>query len=167
MFHTLDEFFGHFQNHSAATLKLFSGLSEGSLGQRVNDGGRSLGDLAWHIVTTIPEMMNRTGLGLASVDVESMPPATVGEIVAGYEAAAGELEKAVRERWNDESLAKVDDLYGMRWPRGLTLSILLEHEVHHRAQMTVLMRQAGLKVPGLYGPAREEWQESGMQPPPY
>ena len=31
--------------------------------------------------------------------------------------------------------------------------------------MTVLMRQAGLKVPGVYGPAREEWAEFGMQPP--
>ena len=29
----------------------------------------------------------------------------------------------------------------------------------------VLMRQAGLKVPGVYGPAREEWTAYGMQPP--
>jgi hypothetical protein len=31
--------------------------------------------------------------------------------------------------------------------------------------MTVLMRQAGLKVPGVYGPAREEWAGMGMQAP--
>jgi hypothetical protein len=29
----------------------------------------------------------------------------------------------------------------------------------------VLMRQAGVRVPGVYGPAREEWPEYGMQPP--
>jgi uncharacterized damage-inducible protein DinB len=28
--------------------------------------------------------------------------------------------------------------------------------------MTVLMRQAGLRVPGIYGPAKEEWEEHGM-----
>jgi hypothetical protein len=28
--------------------------------------------------------------------------------------------------------------------------------------MTVLMRQAGLVVPGVYGPAREEWAVYGM-----
>jgi uncharacterized damage-inducible protein DinB len=28
--------------------------------------------------------------------------------------------------------------------------------------MTVLMRQAGLRVPGVYGPAEEEWGEMGM-----
>jgi uncharacterized damage-inducible protein DinB len=28
--------------------------------------------------------------------------------------------------------------------------------------MTVLMRQAGIKVPGVYGPAKEEWAAYGM-----
>jgi uncharacterized damage-inducible protein DinB len=31
--------------------------------------------------------------------------------------------------------------------------------------MTVLMREAGLDVPGVYGPARQEWAAFGMQPP--
>jgi uncharacterized damage-inducible protein DinB len=31
--------------------------------------------------------------------------------------------------------------------------------------MTVLMRQAGLAVPGVYGPAREEWAAYGMAAP--
>ena len=41
----------------------------------------------------------------------------------------------------------------------------LSHQTHHRGQMTVLMRQAGLTVPGVYGPAREEWAAMGMEPP--
>jgi uncharacterized damage-inducible protein DinB len=40
----------------------------------------------------------------------------------------------------------------------------MSHEIHHRGQMTVLMRQAGLKVPGVYGPSREEWTAYGMPP---
>jgi hypothetical protein len=27
------------------------------------------------------------------------------------------------------------------------------------------MRQAGLRVPGVYGPAKEEWEDLGMEPP--
>jgi hypothetical protein len=27
------------------------------------------------------------------------------------------------------------------------------------------MRQAGLQVPGVYGPSRHEWTAFGMQPP--
>jgi uncharacterized damage-inducible protein DinB len=42
---------------------------------------------------------------------------------------------------------------------------MLENEIHHRGQMTVLMRQAGLKVPGVYGPAKEDWAAMGMPAP--
>jgi len=38
------------------------------------------------------------------------------------------------------------------------------HQAHHRGQMTVLMRQAGMKVPGVYGPSKEEWSAFGMEP---
>jgi len=31
--------------------------------------------------------------------------------------------------------------------------------------MTVLMRQGGLKVPGVFGPTKEEWSQYGMQEP--
>lgn len=30
------------------------------------------------------------------------------------------------------------------------------HEIHHRGQLTILMRQAGITVSGLYGPSKEE-----------
>ena len=40
---------------------------------------------------------------------------------------------------------------------------LINHQNHHRGQMTVLMRQAGLTVPGVYGPAKEEWATAGME----
>ena len=52
-------------------------------------------------------------------------------------------------------------MYGEKWPRGMSLSALMAHETHHRGQMTVLMRQAGLPVPGVYGPAKEEWAAMG------
>ena len=45
------------------------------------------------------------------------------------------------------------------------LGFLLFHQTHHRGQMIVLMRQAGLNVPGIYGPAHEEWAAYGMQSP--
>jgi uncharacterized damage-inducible protein DinB len=44
------------------------------------------------------------------------------------------------------------------------LYYLIVHEIHHRGQMTVLMRQAGLSFTGIYGPTREEWIKKGQQP---
>ncbi|HUJ75909.1 MAG TPA: DinB family protein, partial [bacterium] len=54
--------------------------------------------------------------------------------------------------------------YGRPWRRASVLSSLVRHQIHHRGQLTVLMRQAHLVVPGIYGPAREEWVTMGMEP---
>jgi len=59
-------------------------------------------------------------------------------------------------------LAEEINMYGEKWTRSATLASIIKHQIHHRAQMTVLMRQAGLKVPGVYGPSREEWSQYGM-----
>ena len=44
--------------------------------------------------------------------------------------------------WTDDTLRTKDDMYGEQWARGYTLTSLILHQVHHRGQMTVLMRQA-------------------------
>ena len=52
----------------------------------------------------------------------------------------------LKKHYKDEDLQTEDDMYGEKWKRGLTLLYLMLHLAHHRGQMTVLMRQAGLKV---------------------
>jgi uncharacterized damage-inducible protein DinB len=147
------------------TLKVLRALTDASLAQAIAPEERTLGRLAWHITTTVPEMMGRTGLKLAGPEEHAPLPATAAAIVAGYEAASASLVPAIQASWTDETLQESDDMYGDRWKRGLTLTILVTHQAHHRGQMTVLMRQAGLKVPGIYGPAREEWAGMGLEPP--
>jgi len=69
----------------------------------------------------------------------------------------------LKQNWTDEMLNNSEDnMYGEVWKKGQTLIYLLLHQTHHRGQMTVLMRQAGLKVSGIYGPAKEEWEAMGM-----
>jgi len=167
MYRNLDDFITAFSTQREATERIFEALTDESLEQRVAEGYRSLGELAWHIVVSIPEMMMRTGLNLSAVDPESPPPASAEAIRGAYAAVTGELEDGLGLAWTDETLEELDDMYGQQWPRGLTLAILLNHEIHHRAQMTVLMRQAGLNVPGVFGPSKEEWGEYGMSAPSY
>ncbi len=167
MFRTLDDFLASYDNLNQSTLRVLEAMRDEDLGQAVTPDHRTLGQLGWHLVTTIPEMMNRTGLGLSSVDPHSMPPASARAIADGYRAASEELKAAVRAGWTDAMLTETDELYGQTWPRGVTLSALQAHEIHHRGQMTVLLRQAGRRVPGVFGPAKEEWAEHGMPAPPY
>ena len=56
-----------------------------------------------------------------------------------------------------EDLKQVHHVFGMMdWPMWAMFNALIVHEVHHRGQMSVLMRQAGLVVPSIYGPNAEE-----------
>ncbi len=164
MFRTIDDFLDGWARETDATARVFRALTDESLDQRVYPQGRSLGRIAWHIVQTVPEMGNRTGLTVQGPGGEAPVPGSAEEIAAQFEAAAESLNQEVREKWTDADLRIEDDLYGQRWTRGLTLSALVNHQTHHRGQMTVLMRQAGLQVPGVYGPSKEEWGAYGMPP---
>ena len=147
------------------TRKVIAELTDRSLAQAVTADHRTLGRLAWHITTSVGEMMNRTGLAVSGPAEDAPVPVTAAAIREGYDQAAHSLLAEMRAKWSDASLAVEDEMYGQKWARALTLAILVAHQTHHRGQMTVLMRQAGLPVPGVYGPAREEWATWGMQAP--
>lgn len=164
MFRRVADFQEAWEKERASTLKVLGALTDASLGQAVTRDDRTLGRLAWHLATTPGEMMERTGLAVGGPAHDAPPPLTAAAIAAAYEAAAKAVASGVAA-WTDATLEVEDEMYGEKWPRGLTLQALVVHQAHHRGQMTVLMRQAGLQVPGVYGPSREEWTAFGMQPP--
>ncbi|MDZ4723237.1 MAG: DinB family protein [candidate division Zixibacteria bacterium] len=165
MFTTVDDFAKSWQNESGKTLKLLQTLTDASLSQAVASNHRTLGRIAWHITTTIPEMMGQAGVKLTKVQGGDPMPPSADMIRKLYDLASKELLSKIKSDWNDGLLHNEDNMYGMQWKRGLTLMILINHEAHHRGQMTVLMRQAGLPVTGAYGPSFEEWGGMGMKPP--
>jgi uncharacterized damage-inducible protein DinB len=167
MFRTMRDFLEAYASLTEGTARVFGALTDDNLGQAVTPEHRTLGQLAWHVVVTVPEMMTRTGLGISSVDPKSMPPASAGRIAEAYRQVTEELVRRLKTEWKDEALLETDDMYGQSWPRGKTLHALIIHETHHVGQMTVLLRQAGARVPGIYGPSKEEWKQSGMEPPSY
>jgi uncharacterized damage-inducible protein DinB len=161
MFRTIDDFARRWSYESEATLKVLRNLTAGSLAQPVSPGGRTLGRLAWHVVTSVTEMASHAGLP-ADVPDEAAPPPALEEMISVYERSSKALVAAVNAEWTDALLLAKIPMYGEEWPRGEALFALVAHQAHHRGQMTVLMRQAGLKVPGVYGPALEEWAAFGM-----
>jgi uncharacterized damage-inducible protein DinB len=165
MFRKIDDFLKTWDYETEATLKLLRVLTEESLAQRAGPQGRTLGFMAWHVVLTPREMMKHAGVAVAG-PAEDAPQPALSEMVRQYEASAHALREALPKAWTDAMLAEVVPMYGQQWPRGYALLSFVMHQAHHRGQMTVLMRQAGLKVPGVYGPAREEWAQYDMPEQP-
>ncbi len=165
MFHSLAEFFPVWEYESQATHTMLGGLTDASLAHLAYPGGRTIGRLAWHIAQTLPEMMARTGLHLTGVGEHDPVPVSAETIADGYRNASASLVAQLTAHWTDATLTELDDMYGEQWPRGRTLDVLIRHQAHHRGQLTILMRQAGLSVSGVYGPTREEWTSFGMDAP--
>ena len=78
--------------------------------------------------------MERTGLTVAGPTHDSPAPATAAAIVSAYETAAKAVADGVAS-WTDATLEVEDEMYGEKWPRGLTLQALLVHQAHHRGQI--------------------------------
>jgi uncharacterized damage-inducible protein DinB len=165
MIRSITDFEFSYSHEIESTQKVFKHLTDKSLIQEFSPAVRSLGRMAWHITTTIPEMMERTGLAISGVRPDDPIPASAKAIFKAYNDAAISLLDQIKAHWTDATLETEDDMYGQRWKRGATLEALIKHEIHHRGEMIPFMRMAGLSVPGVYGPTREEWSQWGMEPP--
>lgn len=162
MYRKIEDFQTAWKYETETTTNLFNKLTDGSLNQKVTEDGRTLGFLAWHLVLTLGEMLGKVGLQIDAPAEDSPVPSNAKEIAETFEKAAKSVGEQVVNNWTEETLLIEDEMYGETWSRGMTLLYLMLHNTHHRGQMTVLMRQAGLKVVGVYGPAKEEWAEMGM-----
>lgn len=166
MFRNIEDFRKVWDYEAEMTGKVLLNLTDESLGQKVTDDGRTLGFLGWHLAVTLNEMLGPVGLTVDAPTPETDCPTSAAEIARVYGVGGKSVGDEVSANWTDETLLIEDDMYGETWSRGMTLFYLIAHQAHHRGQMTVLMRQAGLKVPGIYGPAKEEWIAFGQEPLP-
>lgn len=165
MYRHIEDFTRAWQQESEMTLKVLRALTDESLAQKMGPEGRTLGFLAWHLVLTLPEMMTHAGVPVVGPAHDAPQPA-LPEMVRQYELSARAIGEGLPRAWTDAMLGEMVPMYGQQWPRGMVLTSLIVHQAHHRGQMTALMRLAGLKVPGVYGPAREEWGAYNMPPQP-
>lgn len=162
MFRTIEDFLTFWSAEKESTLKIFQALTEKSLTQKVYSEGRTIARLAWHITGTIGEMIQQAGLQCPLPTANDPQPSSLASIIEIYVNSANAIADAVKAQWTDAMLLEEVPMYGESWKRCKVLSSFILHQAHHRAQITVLMRQAGLKVPGVYGPAKEEWKTYGM-----
>ena len=80
MYNKVTEFIQEWKYESESTLKVFENLTDDSLNFKPNENVRLLGRIAWHIVTTLGEMVHRTGLEFDSTPEDASMSSTVKEI---------------------------------------------------------------------------------------
>ena len=159
MFTTVRDFITEWKYESQATGRVLEAMTDASLSQRITSDNRTLGQLGWHLATTIHEMLSRTGLEFPSLEGDEHAPASAAVIAESYKRASADLLQAIETQWTDDTLVQLTDMYGEQWPNGLTLRILIKHEVHHRGQIYLMLGMLDVRTPPLYGLTEEQLRE--------
>ena len=163
MFVTVANFAEEWKRESEMTNRVLNRLTEESLQRQVAPNRRTLGGLAWHLVTSI-HFMAPLGLDFQGIDEGSDASQSAEGIAEEYRRISEAFLEAVETQWTSANLLETKLIAGEEWRNGDSLRFALMHQAHHRGQATVLMRQAGLQLPEIYGPTYEAWIDKGMTP---
>lgn len=148
---------------AANTRKLLELVPEDRFDYAPHPRSMRLGRLAGHLAE-IPEWLAVT------MQTESLDPSddaevfvpTSGQALLDKHDASVEAAQAALAAASDEALAVT---WTLLWKgqtvfemprRAVIRSMVLNHAVHHRAQLGVYLRLLDVKIPGMYGPSADE-----------
>ena len=155
MFRRIEDFTRTWRRESVATALVLERLSDDSLRRRLDPHQRSIGEVAWHVVVSVSEILGKARIDCPGPSKRDPYPGQASHIHLAYVDVSNRVPGIVESTWGDR-LDVALHFYGSMTARGEVLAILLRHEIHHRGQLTAQMRPAGLKVPGVYGPSADD-----------
>ena len=147
----------------ASTRRILGRYPGGKGEWQPHEKSRTLSALATH-VANIPHH-GANILTTVEMDVASRPPQppkdSAAELLEVFDAGVSRLNASVA----DADAAKLGEKWTMRAgsrvlvsePRALLMRLMvINHLVHHRAQLGVYLRLLNLPIPGVYGPSADE-----------
>ncbi|TDL99004.1 hypothetical protein ERX27_00750 [Macrococcus brunensis] len=157
MYTSKDSFIQEYEREGQLTLNCLKELTDESLQQAVTENDRTLGEIAWHITQSAGGFASLTGETFEGARfTPDSAPDSAEEIADIYEKTYKSVLDSYQQTLTDANLLDEADMFGTKMPKGALLQAANLHQVHHRGQMTVLMRQADLHVPSIYGPSRDD-----------
>lgn len=156
-------FLPEFDHEFAETRRALERVPEEKLDWKPHAKSFSLHELAAH-VAEVPHWtgvtINADGFDLDE-PYERVVPKTKDEILARFDEGVAEARQAI-EGASGETLMQTWSMtkggeVQMAMPKAAVLrSFILNHNVHHRAQLGVYLRMLDVDVPGHYGPSADE-----------
>jgi uncharacterized damage-inducible protein DinB len=155
----LEMFLASWDREAASTVKLLQALPPAQYDFRPDAGGRSLGELAWHLAEGDAYMSYGIDRGQFSMDMKPPNierPRTVEALAPGYERIHREAVARIRKLKPEDLDRTIQFFMGPMMIRDILWAATLAHGIHHRGQLSLMCRLAGGQAPGIYGPNREE-----------
>ncbi|WP_010305895.1 DinB family protein [Kurthia senegalensis] len=155
MYRQIEDFKQDWTQAMKGTMLAFEALTDEKLDFSIVEGHNSLGWLAWHLTNAPMFFVHQAAqMPLVPVGDPKVVPTEAAIIVEGYKNIANQILQAADKLTDEDLLEEVPFIQGTA-KRGAILRAVIDHQTHHRGQMTVLLRQAGLTVPPVMGPTKE------------
>lgn len=164
---TVDEILQEFDQEWATTRRVLERVPDEQLTWKPHEKSMTLGQLALHVAMG-PGLICDWALqdSFESPGMTVFPqPASLGEIRATHEESTKKV-KAALSTIGDAGLGRTwhltrDGKTVMALPKGkLIRSVALNHNYHHRGQLSVYLRLLNVAVPSIYGPSADEAPET-------
>ena len=150
------------EREAKSTVRILERVPADRLEWQPHEKSMSIGQLAWHIAT-----LPRNGvLGLREKKREvglARPSARTGDDLVGTFRTCVEELKAELTATSDETLLKERFSFVrngetvVSFPLvGLIQTVVLNHSIHHRGQLSVYLRLLNIPVPAMYGTSADE-----------
>jgi len=162
-----DTILPEFDQEMANTRKTLERIPDDKLGWKPHPKSFSFGDLAMH-VATMPgwavETMKSDTFDYAppgGAPFQQPKPESRKQILATFDKGVADARAAFAAAGDDRYLANWTLLGGgktiLTMPRiAVVRSFVMNHTIHHRAQLGVYLRLNDIPVPSIYGPTADE-----------
>ena len=152
-----------FDREFAETRRSLELVPEDKLDWKPHEKSYTLHQLATHVAEIarwVPVTLNMDEFDL-DAPYDRVVPESKEEILAHFDEGVAEarsmIEAATTEQLMSTWSMKQGGEVTMSMPKGVVLrSFILNHNVHHRAQLGVYLRMLDVPVPGHYGPSADE-----------
>jgi uncharacterized damage-inducible protein DinB len=156
----LQRFLDAWERETTGTIALLRALPVDRYDFRPDAGGRSIGELAWHLAEV--DAYGSLGIQQREFKFDVKPPhierpKTIEALAPAFRIVHDEAVARIAPLEPADLDREITYADGTNWAiRDLLWRKLLLHSVHHRGQLALLCRLAGGVTPGLFGHNREE-----------
>jgi len=95
-YNTIDQFLQNWKEIEEKTLLIFKSLTKESLTQKITEGHRDIGRICWHLILTIPEMMEKTGLAVTGPSETDPVPTQPEDLINTFKQVSKSLQQAIQ-----------------------------------------------------------------------
>jgi uncharacterized damage-inducible protein DinB len=163
---TQKELIAEYDRELASTRKMLDAIpTDADLNWKSNPKCMTLGRLAAHVAETAGawgiDTLSKDGLNFDMASYKPWNPANKAEILEKFDAETSQAKQILAgldaSRWNDNWKMTAGD---QTWINDSRYSVfrtwVLNHLIHHRAQLGRDLRTLGAPIPGMYGPSADE-----------